>query len=438
MFVSRAAKACTARLSSQSRESAHFCRNLRDRVILPAEPTLAAPFYGGRMARREYQAGKVRLEEEAPRPYWYFRCRIWALVGKNQKKRKHKRFWLGYKDEMGKREAELLRDEIMGEINGQVYVMPSLIPFTDFVRVYREKHFPTLSPWVQAKYDSLLRNHILPAFAGKALSDVDSEAIQEFLNDKKREGLSWFTRSDLRNLLSGIFTKAKGWHRYKGENPVAGADLDRKNWKHERRLLRDKEFLHLLSNLMAVFQLMVMILVSTGMRITELLGLRWRSVDLEKGSISVVERHYRGDAAQPKSDPSVRELPLGRLVAALGSYKPVDAGPEDYVFQRDGRPLDDRVILRNFLRPAAECTGLYWHGFGWRSFRRQNITEIQDSVAEEAQDQAGHASSNMTRVYVISRFERRKRLVLRLQRRLLKEGWDWTPDRGFAGILRET
>src|SRR5438105_3602684 len=123
--------------------------------IVPLKPILAAPFEGGRrMARREYQMPGA-LRQEGPRPYWYIRYRVKVLVGKNEMKRPEKWHRLGYCDEISKREAERLRDQIMQQINREVYTIQSHMHFEEFVEVYKKKHLPTLSSGTQAKYTSL-------------------------------------------------------------------------------------------------------------------------------------------------------------------------------------------------------------------------------------------------------------------------------------------
>jgi hypothetical protein len=117
--------------------------------IVPIKPILAAPFKRGRMARREHQMPEV-LRQEGPRPYWYVRYRVKILIGKNHIKRQEKWHRLGYCDEMSKREAQRLRDQIMEQINRQVYTLQSHIDFEEFVKIYREKHFPTLSSGTKA------------------------------------------------------------------------------------------------------------------------------------------------------------------------------------------------------------------------------------------------------------------------------------------------
>jgi integrase len=393
------------------------------------------------MARREYQNPKVKLQK-GPRPYWYIRYRVWVYVDKNEKKRREKRQVLGYCDQVTtKREAERLKDEVMRKVNRQVYAIGSHIRFENIVEKYRENHFPTLASSTKGKYGCHLDNHILPYFSGRRLSDVDTESIQRFLNAKNEEGLGWWTVSDFKNILSGIFTKVADWGYWDlaVPNPVLRTKLGRKHWKRERRILTDPEFRRLLMALPALIQLMIMTAVSTGLRVSELLGLKWRAVDLVRGWISVVERYYRGDTDVPKSLSSERGLSLGILGEAFRRLKPLDAKPEDYAFGEGGEPLDDREILKNYIRPAAERLGLYFPGFGWHSFRRQNITRIQEEGANtiDAQLQAGHSRPSMTLEYTIVAEKKRRRAVNRLQKKLLPKSPDWSPDSGFAGIVRD-
>ena len=93
---------------------------------------------------------------------------------------------------------------------------------------------------------------------------------------------------------------------------------------------------------------------------------------------------------------------------------------DDFVFQRDGKPLDDRAILRNCIRPAAKRLGIYFEGFGWHTFRRQNLTLMQEegATAFEAQAQAGHTKPSMTWEYTVVGLDRREQSVLRVQQRL--------------------
>ena len=92
---------------------------------------------------------------------------------------------------------------------------------------------------------------------------------------------------------------------------------------------------------------------------------------------------------------------------------PPNASPGDYVFHADGEPMDDWQLLRRYLRPAARRLGIYFLGFGWHVFRRQNLTVIQEEGANpfEAMAQAGYSRLVMTGEYTIVGLKRREKAV---------------------------
>jgi integrase len=69
---------------------------------------------------------------------------------------------------------------------------------------------------------------------------------------------------------------------------------------------------------------------------------------------------------------------------------------------------------------VAKRLGIYFEGFGWHTFRRQNVTLMQEEGATvfEAQAQAGHSKPAMTWEYTVVGLDRREKAVLRVQQRL--------------------
>jgi len=185
------------------------------------------------MARREFQRPNV-LKHEGPRPYWYIRYREKLLTGPNQIERKERRHWLGNCDEITKREAERLCEQIMGKVNQQVFTFQNQIPFGEFAKLYLNQHVCTLAPGPKQKYTSLLKNHILPEFGAGRLCDVRTETVQAFLNKKASDGLSYWTRNDLKGILSGVYTKATDWGYWSDKNPVLRTTLGRKRFKRPK------------------------------------------------------------------------------------------------------------------------------------------------------------------------------------------------------------
>ena len=102
--------------------------------------------------------------------------------------------------------------------------------------------------------------------------------------------------------------------------------------------------------------------------------------------------------------------------------------------------MDDRQLLRRYLRPAAKRLGIYFLGFGWHTFRRQNLTVIQEEGANpfEAMAQAGHSRLVMTGEYTIVGFKRREKAVRKLQQRLFQTGLQKAAASKYAGIVRDS
>jgi integrase len=364
------------------------------------------------LAKREFQ-NPALLQHGGKRPYWYIRYRVRVIDDDGKIVRKEVWHPLGNCDEVTKREALRHRARVLEEVNHQVYAIRDHIPLAAFAKVYETQHLPTLAPGGREQQHGLLKNHILPALGAMRLCDLGTLEIQAFLNAKAAEGLAWWTRRAMKAVLSSMFTKAVDWNYWDRRNPATRVRIGKKRVKYEKRIPTGEQLHLLLDRLPGTVRLIVETAVSTGMRISEILGLKWRSVDLDRGVVHVQERYYRGDTAEPKSERAQRSLPLGELVEAYGALKPAEVRVDSYVFHEGGQPLDDRELLQKVLRPIAEQLGIYFPGFGWHTFRRMHLTLVQEAGATtfEAMAQAGHSRPSMTREYTIIGLDRRERAV---------------------------
>src|SRR5205814_6307762 len=178
---------------------------------------------------------------------------------------------------------------------------------------------------------------------------------------------------------------------------------------------------------------MVYVAIYTGLRVSELAGLRWN--DIGTNSITIDERFCRGDWGAPKSEASNATIGVNSCVIerihelkhlmvhvkagnAIRKYKVVKCdGPDDLVFQsvRAGKPLRDNNILTSFIKPAARALGLPW--VNWRSLRTSHATWLKMAGADvkDAQAQMRHSRSSTT-LDIYQQFvpESQKRVVERL------------------------
>ena len=143
----------------------------------------------------------------------------------------------------------------------------------------------------------------------------------------------------------------------------------------------------------------------TGLRIGELLALRWRDVDLERCGLRVTQSVCDGHFDEPKSQRSRRSVPLGaKSIEILSARRPTRVNPDALVFSTEaGTPFDRHNLVNRQLKPTCKKLGLT--GAGWHWLRHANAT-LLDSVGTPlgtVQALLGHSSSEITReVYLHS------------------------------------
>lgn len=147
------------------------------------------------------------------------------------------------------------------------------------------------------------------------------------------------------------------------------------------------------------------LLALTGLRVGELLALRWHDVDLEGGVLRVRQTVYEGHFDEPKTTSSARSVPLAsKAVEILLCHRPSVVDPTRLIFGTgDNKPLSRRDLLNRQLKPTAAALGLA--RINWHWLRHANAT-LHDSVGTPLgtlQALLGHSSSEITRaVYIHS------------------------------------
>lgn len=377
------------------------------------------------MSRSKWQDPTITKRKDRKRPW--FEIRPWVPVFDTEKNtfvRQQKRISLGYCDEVTMTEAKRRKQEIMASINSGRFVTQAQLPFALLLDKYEAAAMPLLGARTQEKYASHIKNHIRPAFGKMRVCDIEVPDIQAWLLGKD---LASATKMDLKNIMSAIFTAAITWKYWVGENPAQTVNVGRHRPVREKRLLSSEDCQRFMAALPTTkictaeaAKLMVLTALVTGFRVSEILGLQWQDIDFKGASLTVRRRHSRGDLDDPKTEASKRTRQISRLAVWLKAFQPADAKMTDWIFQRDGEPIDDRDLQQHVFRPAAEAVGIYWTGFGMHAFRRVNITWRQQEGASaiEAMKAAGHSSPSTTWLYTLTDTKRETEQVDRITERL--------------------
>lgn len=149
---------------------------------------------------------------------------------------------------------------------------------------------------------------------------------------------------------------------------------------------------------------LVWLAAGTGLRMSELFGLKWGDIHFETGEIDVVRSIVMQVVGPWKTEVSQRPIPMDPFLAdALRGWQAQTPyrSPNDWVFasrKSKGRhPYWGQPLMHNIIRPTATKLGISSR-IGWHTFRHSNSTLLRDTGADVKvmQELPGHASSRMT------------------------------------------
>lgn len=394
---------------------------------------------GGWPLKTRIQHPKVHERTDRGEPYWY--VRVWDDVRQPDGTIKaiRKLHVLGPSkgdNRLSKKLAELERDKILATLNKPTAiekVRDGLVLMKHMVDKYRSTHVEAqvagrfiLAKPTRHKYVIHLEQRIVPRWGEMRLCEIAPDEVQQWLFETCD---SWHMMNDLRGIMSGIYTKAEDWGYWPEgrRNPMSRVKIGEKWSVRPERILTEEETVKVLARLADPNRLIIETAIATGARISELLGLKWKHVNLDDGILQIVQRNWRGDIDDPKSKTSKRPLTLGYLVDRYRYKAGVDqASPDKWVFSRtdgSGLPLWDSGV-RQCLKRAAAKEGCDFPGLGPHSFRRANITWRQEvgGSSIEASKIAGHSTVRMTEAYTQIQLNRQDALTRLIQDRLVTAG----------------
>lgn len=219
---------------------------------------------------------------------------------------------------------------------------------------------------------SHLENHIKPLIGSTLLSKLILPTVRDFEDRLRKEGRSPAMTKKIITSLGSILSDANE-RGLATRNPVRDIRGSRKG--RERRAERRQrgrlevgvdiptrdEIKALVATLGGNWRPLLLTEVFTGMRSSELRGLRWQDVDFTRGEISVRQRvdQFR-KAGPPKSEAGARTIPVPPLVVnALKELKLKQGNTPGLVFANpDGGFRSHSNVVRKGLQPALVRAGV--------------------------------------------------------------------------------
>jgi len=171
-----------------------------------------------------------------------------------------------------------------------------------------------------------------------------------------------------------LFQAAIRWELLE-RNPIDLVRQSRRRLKAPR-VLTPLEFKTLLGQLNEPYKTMVITIACLGLRVSELLGLRWGDIDFENLTLKIQRSFVQGEIYETKTEASESVLPLdanlANMLLAHTAQGPF-ASDSDYLFAGDsGKPRWPHTMLANYLKPAAANADI--GSIGWHTFRHTYST----------------------------------------------------------------
>lgn len=244
---------------------------------------------------------------------------------------------------------------------------------------YRGRTARGLEDSTRGEYETSFRLHILPLpIARVRMRDLGAPDVRDWLTDAERRGASPSTIRRAKAALSVMLASAVEDGDL-ASNPAAGVryvpseDAKRRHPKRKQRALTAEDIVVILNAMPEQWRAFFTMLVQTGVRVGELLGLTWEHVHLgDDPHIMVAEQVYEGKRKKLKTEASEARVPLSATMASwLADLRPFNAALETPVFpSKAGTPLSYHNVYNRVLRPALTQAGLDGQGIAFHAFRK--------------------------------------------------------------------
>lgn len=303
--------------------------------------------------------------------------------------------------------VEHLAQEILAPINARTIRPETTESVAAFVtNVYLPYCKAELRPSTYKSYLDM-QKLVEPQLNGQQLRDVRTSDIDRILKSvAESKARAKTTLTNCRNFLSGVFRYAIRTDRFSRENPVREAKVPKglKPKKENTRAYTLDEVTAMANVLPEPASTVVLVAALTGLRHTEIRGLRWDDIVGDELRISRnVWGSWISDEGETKTEDSAAPVPMVPILKkALEVHQKTHPGKSGFIFEGStGKPLVLNNLLRREIKPALEKAKLGW--YGWHAFRRGvgSILHELGTPDKVIQDVLRHSDVATTQKYYI-------------------------------------
>jgi len=288
---------------------------------------------------------------------------------------KRKQQWVSVKGT--KKEAEKRLSELLHQLDTGTFMRPSKTTLAEYLeRWLKDYVWPNLAPRTSEGYETIVRQHLIPKLGSMTLTQLKPEHLQKYYSEMLSSGrcdssgsLSAQTVRHHHTALHKALQTAVEWGLL--SRNVADAVRPPRAQRPEMHTWEEDDVTRFLEAAKDTpYYALFYTALFTGMRRSELLGLKWNDVDLILGEVSVTRSlHHLRDGSfvfrQPKTAKGRRTVALPpSAILVLNEHREkqkldramlgILLTDDDLVFSTlDGKPLRPNTITRAWTMLAA-------------------------------------------------------------------------------------
>lgn len=255
-------------------------------------------------------------------------------------------------------------DEFKEKRSQQIAVQTRVPLFKEFTALWFKQKQVEWRTSYQQKVSIVIKNYLIPAFGNQVLSKIKKSDLLNFraslakvTHEKDQTSLKASRINQIMTPLRMILNDAA--ERYEFESPYKNIN-NLKESKIEVTPFSLEEVHKILTTVREDFRPYYTIRFFTGMRTSEIDGLQWKNIDLQRREIHIREALVNGVLGETKTYGSDRTIQMNdRVYQAFLQQKSLNNGKSEFVFcNRDGGPLDYRLVNKRVWHPILRFLGL--------------------------------------------------------------------------------